>query len=246
MIIPSFDLVEKAMEEKLKELITRLRDAHEENLECVILHGSALASNQSSRRSDYNLLIVTRSISSADLRRTRPVAKWWVEEGFSLPVYFTKEEFLESIDVFPIEFRQIKRAYRVLYGTDMLSGVEASKAHLRIQTEYELRGKLLRLRALYLPAGDSAERLTRLMTDSVVNFVQFMRPVLEIVGEDAPVGRVETVRRVGEKLQIDTTVFERILRLRTEPVDLMEIEIQQLFATYLDSIARLIEAVDNL
>lgn len=234
------------MEEKLKDLITRLREAHEENLESVILHGSALATNQSSRKSDYNLLVITRTISVADLRRTRPVAKWWFEEGFSLPVYFTREELLESIDVFPIEFRQIKRSYRVLYGPDVLSGIDASKTHLRIQTEYELRGKLLRLRALYLPAGDSAERLTQLMTDSVVNFVQFMRPVLEIVGEDAPVGRVETVRRVGEKLQIDTSVFERILRLRAEPVDLMEIEIQQLFAAYLEGIANVIEAVDNL
>lgn len=234
------------MEAKLNELIARLREVHEENLESVILHGSALTTRQSYRKSDFNLMIITRAISVADLRRARPVAKWWAGEGFALPVYFTKKEFLESIDVFPIEFRQMKRSYRVLHGADVISGVEASKTHLRIQTEYELRGKLLRLRALYLPASDSVERLTRLMTDSVVNFVQFMRPVLEIVGEDAPVGRIETVRRVGERLQINTSVFERILKLRIEPVALMEIEAQELFAAYMDGITRVIEAVDNL
>ena len=58
------------------------------------------------------------------------------------PSFFTSEEFDDSLDVFPIEFRLMKRAYRVLYGRDLPAGREASKEHLRWQTEYELRGKL--------------------------------------------------------------------------------------------------------
>jgi predicted nucleotidyltransferase len=234
------------MEERLKELVTRLRSAHENNLVSAVLHGSALTDRGRARESDYQLLIVTRTVSAADLLRARPVAKWWVESGFSLPVYFTREEFFDSLDVFSIEFRQMKRAYRVLYGEDVLTGNEASKANLRAQTEYELRGKLLRLRALYLPASESVEGLMSLMTDSVVTFVQFMRPILEMIGEEPPLDRIEAVRRVGEKLRIDTSVFERILRLRGEPVDLMEVEAQDLFAKYLDAVGHLIEAVDNL
>ena len=79
--------------------------------------------------------------------------------GYEMPVFITSEEFGDSLDVFPIEFRLMKRAYRMLYGQDLLAGREASKEHLRWQTEHELRGKLLRLRSLALPASESSRSI---------------------------------------------------------------------------------------
>jgi len=166
--------------------------------------------------------------------------------GYEMPVLLTAEEFGDSLDVFPIEFRLMKRSYRTLYGQDLLVGRDASKEHLRWQTEHELRGKLMRLRSLALPAGESSDQLAGLMTESVVTFVRLMRPVLEIVGEDPPLGRTATARRVGEILDVDTSPVVRVLRLRDEPAALMEIEIQDLFASYLDCLTRVVEAVDNL
>jgi hypothetical protein len=55
-----------------------------------------------------------------------------------------------------------------------------------------------------------------------------------------------TARRVGEILDVDTSPVFRVLRLRDEPAGLMEIEIQDLFASYLDCLTRVVEAVDNL
>jgi hypothetical protein len=229
-----------------EELVGRLRAAHGENLVSVILYGSAVASGASARKGDYRVVVVTRTLTAEELRRVRPAAKWWVSAGYALPVYFTAAELRESLDVFPIEFRQLKRSYRVLDGEDLLAGVEVSPANLRLQTEYELRGKLLRLRGLYLPAGDTSEGLTGLMTESIVSFVQFLRPVLELLGEEPPVGRHATIRRVGERLGLDTAPLERILRLRDDPARLMEAEVQDLFASYLDCLTHVIEAVDNL
>ena len=73
-----------------------------------------------------------------------------------------------------------------------------------------------------------------------------MRPILEITGEEPPLGRLATARQVGERLQVDTAPLVRILRLRDEPGELMEIEVQDLFAGYLDCLTQVIEAVDNL
>src|SRR5262249_39183363 len=110
----------------------------------------------------------------------------------------------------------------------------------------ELRGKLLRLRSLAIPAGETAAGLTKLMTDSVVSFVRFLRPMLELVGEEPPLGRSATVKRVGERMKINTEPLAWVLRLRDEPKELMEIEAQDLFAAYLDCLAQIIEAVDKL
>ncbi len=234
------------MDNQFDELVNRMQSAQGANLVSVIVYGSAIAAPGNPKKSDYQLLIVTRSLAANRLRQFRPTVKWWTEAGYEMPVFFTAEDFVDSLDTFPIEFRHMKRAYQVIYGQDLLAGREASREHLRWQTEHELRGKLLRLRSLALPASESTRDLLNLMTESVVSFVRFMRPILEMTGEEPPLGRLATVRRVGERLNVDTTPLIRVLQLRDEPGDLMEVEVHDLFASYIDCIAQVIEAVDNM
>ena len=234
------------MEDLFNQLVSRLKTAHGEDLISVVLHGSAVAAASRAHQSDYKLMVMTKTLSAEALRQTQPVAKWWVSAGFPLPVYFTESEFNDSLDVFPIEFQQMKRAYRVLYGRDVLAGAQVSNANLRLQIEYELRGKLLRLRALYLPASDSAEGLKKLMADSIVSFVQFMRPILDLFGEEPPLDRRAVIQRVGGRLGLDTSALDRVLRLRSESTRLLEMEVQDLFADYISCLTRLIAAVDKI
>lgn len=234
------------MDHALNELVSRLASAQQENLVSVVAYGSAVAASGNPKKSDYQLLVVAKRLGAEHLRRLRPAVQWWIKQGYPMPVFFTEEEFQDSLDVFPIEFRHMKRAYRVLHGQDLLAGAEVSNANLRLETESELRGKLLRLRSLSIPAGETAAGLTKLMTESVVSFVRFMRPMLELAGQEPPLGRLATVKQVGQQLKINTEPLARILRLRDEPKELMEIEAQDLFASYLDCLARVIEAVDKL
>lgn len=234
------------MDDKFNELVNQLRAALGDNLVSVVAYGSAIAAPGNAKQSDYQTLVVADWLGANDLNKARPAARWWVEQGFPLPIFFTRQEFLDSLDVFAVEFRHLKRAYRVLHGADLIAGREASKDNLRLQIEYELRGKLLRLRSLYLPEGASVERLTRLMTDSIVSFVRYIRPILELLGEAPPLGRLATVRRAGERLNLDLSPLERILRLRDEPVQLLEVEAQDLFASYVDCLSKIIAAVDKL
>ncbi len=234
------------MEMNFNDLVGRLADAERENLVSVIVHGSAIAAPGNAKKSDYQLLIVTRQLTAANLRHIRSAVQLWTAAGFSLPTFFTAEEFRASMDVFPIEFRLMKRAYRVLLGEDLLANAEISLTNLRLETEFELRGKLLRLRSLSIPASESASDLSKLMTESVVSFVRFLRPVLELLGEEPPLGRLATAKRIGERLKIDSAPLVRVLQLRDEPKDLMEIEAQDLFSSYLNCLTHIVEAVDKL
>ncbi|MBX3279985.1 MAG: hypothetical protein KF868_18440 [Acidobacteria bacterium] len=234
------------MEDRLNELVRMLRSAHGESFISAILYGSAVAAPGNPRASDFHLLIVLSQLGLPDLRTSRPIMKWWESFGHPRAVYFTRAEFLASIDVFPIEFRHMKRAYRVLSGEDILAAVDVSTSHLRLLVEYELRGKLLRLRSMCLPAGDDPARLMDLMTESVVSFVQYLRPVLELLGEEPPLSRLAAVRRTGERLNLDLAPVERLLRMRERGGDLMSVEIEDLLESYLDCIGRIIDAVDAI
>jgi len=137
----------------LKGLVEDLRAAYGDNLASIVLYGSVAAGDQVELRSDHNLLIALQRISLADLRLSRVHSAQLVEPAPADAVFFTVEELKRAADVFPIEFLQMEKARRILFGSDPFDLVEISAANLRHQTEYELRTKLIQLRRLYIPAS---------------------------------------------------------------------------------------------
>ncbi len=67
-----------------------------------------------------------------------------------IPLIFTREEIMDGVDVFPIEFLNIRQHHKTLYGDDFLKDIEISKKDLRQQLEFDLRSKLIHLRKEYL------------------------------------------------------------------------------------------------
>jgi predicted nucleotidyltransferase len=230
----------------LDRLVEDLQAAHGDNLASIVLYGSIAAGDQVDRRSDHNLLVVLQRVSARDLHLSQKVMRDWLKRGEPMPVYFTAEELERAADVFPIEFMQMEKARKVLFGRDPFELVEISSANLRHQTEYELRTKLIRLRRLYVPASDSVEKLLALMTDSLNSFAALFRAVLILRGEEPPVSKAESVRATMRLLKLDDAPFEKVLELRKRTSAVMtEAEANDLFSDYLMQIERVIQAVDR-
>lgn len=230
-----------------KQFIDDLRSTHGDNLASVMLYGSAAAGDAGAARADYNILIALQRITPEDLRLSQAPVREWQRLGHPLPVYFTVSELNDAADVFPIEFRQMERARKILYGRDPFEFVKLTDANLRHQTEYELRSKLIQLRRLYIPASVSAERLGGLMTDSLSSFVALFRAVLLLKGAEPPVGRHDTIGATVRLLNLDAEPFERIFELRERGAEtLTEVEANELFAAYLAQLERVIEVVDKI
>lgn len=231
----------------LDRLVEDLRAAHGENLASIVLYGSVAAGDQIELRSDHNLLIALDRITSDDLRLSETAMRDWHSLGQPLPVYFTVEELKRAADVFPIEFLQMEKARRVLYGRDPFEFVEISSANLRHQTEYELRTKLIQLRRLYIPASTSVERLSALMRDSLASFAALFRAVLILHGQEPPISKADSVRATVRLLELEESPFEQIFELRAKTESkLTETEANNLFSAYMAQIERVIEAVDQL
>ncbi|MCG2727482.1 MAG: hypothetical protein L6244_02380 [Candidatus Methanoperedenaceae archaeon] len=73
-----------------------------------------------------------------------------LKQNKELPLLFTKEELMQGVDVFPVEFLNIKLHHKILYGEDFLKDIKISKKNLRHQLEFEFRSKLIHLRSEYL------------------------------------------------------------------------------------------------
>jgi hypothetical protein len=232
---------------KLDTLVENLRAAHGDNLASIVLYGSVAAGDHVSEHSDHNLLIALNRIASEDLRLSQNALRDWLKSGQPPPVYFTVEELKRAADVFPIEFLQMEKARRVLYGRDPFEFVEISQANLRHQTEYELRTKLIQLRRLYIPASTSVEKLCALMSDSLASFAALFRAVLILHGQEPPISKADSIRATARLLGLNDSPFEQILELRSKRgKTLTEAEANNVFSAYLSQIERVIEAVDRI
>ena len=117
-------------EKKLDEFVRRLKEAAGENLQSVVLYGSAVTGEYDAEYSNINLLCLLRDSSFVKLEAISPVVQWWFKEGQRAPLVITNDELTHASDVFVIELMDIRRQHRVLYGPDLVGTLEIPNALL--------------------------------------------------------------------------------------------------------------------
>jgi hypothetical protein len=236
------------MNHQLAAFIDDLRSTHGRNLASVVMFGQGAAGAADERHLDNELLIALEKIGPKDLRNAHAAVREWQRLGHPVPVYFTVSELENAADVFPIEFRQMARMHKVLYGRDVLAGVDISSQNLRHQVEYELRSRLLLLRRQYIPASTSIDGLASLMAESLTSIAAPLSGLLMLHGIEPPVNKRAAVALAVQQLELDGIPFERIFNIHDNNFEggMTEPAANQLFADYLEQIERIIDAVDSI
>jgi|ERR1700677_4201040 predicted nucleotidyltransferase len=233
------------MEDKLQELVDRLKHAQRERLLSVILYGSAAAGEHNEHFSDLNVLCVLTRVTPAELADAEPIFKWWKAQGNPSPLLLSEEELRTSTDCFPIEFHDIQERRRVLFGADLIQNLVIEKIFYRAQVEMELRAKLLRLRQKAAEVLFDKPALLRLMIDSVPNFLVLARHALLVSGLPSGWRKREIVHSLAS-IGADGTPFDTLLDLRDQSKLAGDVDPEALFASYLKQIEALVSHVDRL
>ena len=233
-----------AREEKLTEIVRRLQEASGENLQSIVLYGSAARGDFHAYKSDLNLLCVLKSAKATELSRIASVVRWWCGPMREpVPRIFTQEELTRSADVFAIELLDIGSAHRVLFGGDPVAGIEVPMNLHRVQVEHELRIALQKLRDHFLRSSDNEHQLREVYDKSISSISVLLRHFLMALGEEAPEQKSEIYKRVAELTGADAGVFDLGLELRdNHPVT----EIPRAYGKYLEAIEIVIHSLDAL
>ena len=238
------------MEKLLGELVKRLHEAYEDDLVSVVLYGSAAGGDYQEKFSDLNVLCVLRVVGVPELRKAEKAVEWWVKQKQPAPqpapMLLSVEEIANAHDAFPIEFLDIRQTHRLLFGKDLFSGVEVSAPHHRQQVERELRTGLLRLRARYLTLQQQEKEVVQLMAKSLATFATLARHALILAGENAPVRKREIFQAATKRFGLHPLPFETLLAIREGTQTISGEHVHSLFASYLEQITRLAQAVDRL
>jgi predicted nucleotidyltransferase len=233
------------MEQKLDDLVTRLRKAERERLVSVILYGSAAAGSHHAEFSDLNVLCVLDRVTPAELADAEPVFKWWRAQGNPSPLLLSEAEVRGSTDCFPIEFHDMQEHRRVLFGKDVIAELSIDESFYRAQIEMELRAKLLRLRQKAATAIADKRALLSLMIDSVSNFLVLARHALLVSGNTVGYQKREIARNLPS-IGADPLPFDTLLDLREQIKKPADVDPEAVFASYLKQIEAVVAHVDRL
>lgn len=233
-------------EAELKEFVQRLKAVSGDNLQSVVLFGSAAAEEFHEGYSDINLLSVVGELSAATLDQLAPAIRWWTDKGQTAPLIFRRQEIEAAADVFAIEMLDIVRQHRCLYGEDLFSSLQVPLDRHRVQLEHELRTKLLFLRQSYLMAAGDRKKIAALMLDSVSNFIALFRHCLIAMGENPPQGKHQVVEHLAGKLGFEAKPFRDLLEVRQKRRKPDSLDELNTFSTYLQGIEKVIQTVDSL
>ena len=231
--------------ERLKNLVERLHEAAKDNLESIILYGSAARGDFHDARSDLNVLCILRSLRAAELARVSPVVKWWTTTQHQpAPLFFSAEELRQSADVFAIELLDMQQNHRVLYGADVIAGITVPMNVHRVQVEHELRTLLLKLRQHLLRDAENPLELGTVLAKSFSSALTLLRHTLIAYQEQPPNATNDVFGRVASLSGASALAFEAVQRLR-EAKSLDRDAVLPVYDGYLAALEKVIAALDN-
>jgi hypothetical protein len=215
-----------------------------EGLLSLVLYGSAVGEDWVAGRSDLNTAIVVRHVTLDVLEALAPIVVRWRRRGLAVPLIVDRDWLERARDVFPMELGDIHRCHRVLAGADPFAALAVDPAALRRECEHEARGKLLRLRALFLEAGGRPKALEPLMLGSLKSFLVLLRHLLRLMGRE-PAHGYAGVLAEGEAVVGPLPVMRRLLGHRAGSERLRPAVLRAEFGRYLGEVERIVAALDH-
>ena len=232
-------------EKQISEFVEQFQQSAGENLESLVLYGSAVSGDYDDQYSNVNLLAVLKDTSLPKLLLLAPVIQAWTQRH-PAPLLITRDELERSADVFSIELLDIKRRHRVLAGADLVSHLEIPMYLHRAQLEYELREKLILLRQRLLAHASDQKQTWQLLLRSVSAFATLFRHALIAQDQPVPATKREAVKALAAIVAFDASPFDHLLDIRAGRADPQQFQVQDLAARYLSAVEQVTSAVDKM
>ena len=182
----------------------------------AVLYGSAARGGWRADHSDINLILVLDQIGADRLAALAPAFAEWRRSQPEPPLVIERAEWGRAADSFPIEITAMKAAYRVLRGTDPVTGLAVEREDLRSALERELRGRLLRLRQGYVVFSRDAAALGHIAAESGRPVVALLRALLALAGDHEPTDAEEVVARAAARAGFPADPVLTIIRHRAD------------------------------
>jgi hypothetical protein len=231
----------------IEEFAVELEKIYGDNLKSIVAYGASINDAKKENFRDLNIFCVLTDPSPVLLVKSNKLVRRWVKKGNNPPHFFGPRHIETSLDVFPMEFMEIKENHRLLAGTDPLKNLNVDIKNLRHECESELKGKLIHLRTFYAGHCNKPGMIASAMIDSLPAILAGFRAALRLIGEKPPPDPKSVIELLAIRTEVNAEVFFDLISAR-EGLGLKPRgdDALLMFERYLKEISLVAEFVDKM
>ncbi|GBE30803.1 nucleotidyltransferase domain protein [bacterium BMS3Bbin04] len=216
-----------------------------DELESIHLYGS-LARGDWSKGSDINLVMFVKNNDYSRWSEAAGIIRRKMKKGFGIPLMMTRRYLESSLDVYPIEFLDMKLFHKTLYGDDPFESLNVELRHLRLQAEREIKGKWVAMRQAALELSGNTSGTRDLLARSVPTWNAVFQALLVIDGQEVPADKQQVMQAGCKLVGLDASVFEELLMVRNESKNINRNAASSLLTRALEQVDKLAIYADKL
>lgn len=233
-------------ERRLSEFVQTVKELVGDDLQSVILYGSAARGEFDTKRSDLNLLVILKQVDYRHLALLAPYTRKWRRQRIATPLVLSPHYVSTALDAYPLEFIDMQLDSRVLFGEDLLKDISPTRRAVRHQCEQEARGKLLHLREILLETNLKPRWLRQAIVLSVSSFIRIGRHILLLQGEEPKHHSQEVVEALRRVADLPLRGLESAWKIKSGELKPYRRELPGLFEAYLNDAMALTRYVDEM
>ena len=230
---------------KIRPFVEALLALHGQNILSIFIYGSATGTNYIPKKSDINSGIVFHEIPFRTLNHSLKIVRQGMRQGISPPLFLTKEYIASSLDVFPIEFLEMKENHVLIYGEDFLSSLSIPEGYIRLFCEQQLKGTLIRTRQFYLQGGHQRAGIKHLLRSSLNSLIPIFRNLLRLQKKLPSDQKTALLRQLAEEFGLTPDAFGNVYTNAISSRRASPEEWEHLLERYLQEIGQLIKKVNG-
>jgi len=228
----------------LKSYVKDVVKVYVNELEAVLLYGSAVRGEFLPGRSNFNLLLVMSSYDLSVLKKYDSIHKRWSKEQVVVPVFLTAADLQSASFVFPLEYQDILECHRLLWGQDPFVGLKIDARYLAGEVLQAIRGNLLRLRQRLVEGRSTEEAMTILLSLSITALLPALRGLQRLLGRPILAHGEPLLQDLEVHLEVDLTGLRDALLLKRGHISPGQKEIPRLMDRYLASLTKLMTTAE--
>ena len=192
----------------MRALAADLRYVFGTRLQSLVAYGG---DGKSTDEPLHTLALVDR-ITFDDLAACAPIADAWSHRALAVPLIISGDEFLRTLDVFPLEYDAIITDHVVIEGSDPFGAFRVAESDRRRAIELQAKSHLIHLREGFLESGRDPKAIARLIAASAPAFRTLLANIARLNGhsvqtDDAIAGAAR------ETMNLDASMIREIFAL---------------------------------
>lgn len=204
----------KILESFLMDILTH----YKEDVVSMYVIGSAVTKDFLAKYSDINTLIIVKETKVPFLDFIATLGKRYGKKRIHAPLIMTPDYINRSLEVFPLEFLEMKLIHQLVYGEDVLKDIKIEKADVRLQCERELKGKFQQICQGYIRSMGKKTTLTDLFVGSLSGYFPAFHGILFLCNQKIPREKTDILYALEKHFDIDMNVFKKLLEIRAKDV----------------------------